>query len=465
MDTDRVLRIIRFIAVLSIIVLFMGCSDNKTGGHASGESVFAVVSTSPADKAAGVATDTAVRATFSEDIDTSTIKTLSFTMSTWGNKVAGSVSGSGPTATFIPVFPLSDGTLYVVTIKAGVKDTSGNALASDYSWSFTTGGGSQGETAGDWIKVAAGWEHTMAIRADGTLWACGYNLYGQLGDGTNIDKNILVQVGTGSDWVAVAAGDHHTLAIQRDGTLWSWGENTYGQLGVGKKGNYNVPVQVTSDNWAAVAAGKDYTVALKKDGTLWAWGRNDYGQLGSGTLTDMREPVQVGSDADWAVAAAGRGFTAAIKTDGSLWGWGDESHGQILRPSISNTPVQRGEDTDWKDVDADGYSSVALKEDGTFWTVGFMFFSAQIGTDADWAAVATGNDQVVGIKNNGTLWAGEFLPVQVGSDNNWVAIAAGGNHTAALKKDGTLWAWGTNTYGQLGDGTLEDRHAPVQIGF
>jgi alpha-tubulin suppressor-like RCC1 family protein len=136
-----------------------------------------------------------------------------------------------------------------------------------------------------------------------------------------------------------------------------------------------------------------------------------------------------------------------------------------LRPSISNTPVQRGEDTDWKDVAADGYSSVALKEDGTFWTVGFMFFSAQIGTDADWAAVATGNDQVVGIKNNGTLWAGEFLPVQVGSDNNWVAIAAGGNHTAALKKDGTLWAWGTNTYGQLGDGTLEDRHAPVQIGF
>jgi hypothetical protein len=462
MGTTRILGIIRFIAVLFIVVLFVGCRDNRTGGHgASGESVFTIVSTSPADGVAGVATDTVVSAIFSENTDPSTIKNSTFTMSVWGNNVAGAVSGSGSTATFIPLFPLSDGTLYVVTIKAGVKDTSGNALASDYTWTFTTEGGIQGEEAGDWIKVAAGWEHTMAIKANGTLWACGYNLYGQLGDGTNTDKNILVQVGSDTGWAIVAAGDHHTLAIKEDGTLWAWGENTYGQLGVGNKSNYNVPVQVTSAQWTAVAAGKDQTVAIKKDGTLWTWGRNNYGQLGNGTLSDQKVPVQVGSDTDWAAVAAGRAFSVGIKADGTLWEWGDESHGQLLRPPIYNIPTQSGEDTDWKTLDADGYNTGALKEDGTLWAWNWMFFTAPLGYETDWVAVAVGNDQIYALKNDGSLFAG----AQVGSDTNWIAIAAGGNHAAALKKNGTLWTWGRNIYGQLGDGTWVDKYAPVQIGF
>ena len=69
------------------------------------------------------------------------------------------------------------------------------------------------------------------MKADGTLWAWGYNGYGQLGDGTTSQQNSPVQVGTG--FASVAAGDCHTLAVKTDGTLWAWGVNAYGQLGDG----------------------------------------------------------------------------------------------------------------------------------------------------------------------------------------------------------------------------------------
>jgi alpha-tubulin suppressor-like RCC1 family protein len=81
--------------------------------------------------------------------------------------------------------------------------------------------------------VAAGQNHTLALKTDGTLWAWGYNFRGQLGDGTNDTKYTPTQVGTGNDWDSVAAGNSHTLALKTDGTLWAWGSNEYGRLGDG----------------------------------------------------------------------------------------------------------------------------------------------------------------------------------------------------------------------------------------
>jgi hypothetical protein len=80
-------------------------------------------------------------------------------------------------------------------------------------------------------QVAAGGSHTVAIKADGTLWAWGRNQAGQLGDGTTEDQSSPVQVGTATNWLAVAAGHHHTVAVRSDGTLWAWGRNQSGQLG------------------------------------------------------------------------------------------------------------------------------------------------------------------------------------------------------------------------------------------
>ena len=63
-------------------------------------------------------------------------------------------------------------------------------------------------------QIAAGGEHTIAIKSDGTLWAWGYNGAGQLGDGTYINKSSPVQIGTDYKWVSIAAGGLHTAAFR-----------------------------------------------------------------------------------------------------------------------------------------------------------------------------------------------------------------------------------------------------------
>ena len=106
-------------------------------------------------------------------------------------------------------------------------------------------------------KVAAGENHSLALKADGSVWAWGYNGHGELGDGTTASKAIPVQVkganGEGylSDIVAISAGNNHALALKSDGSLWSWGYNGYGQLGDGTSGDRTdklTPIQVKGAN-------------------------------------------------------------------------------------------------------------------------------------------------------------------------------------------------------------------------
>jgi alpha-tubulin suppressor-like RCC1 family protein len=94
---------------------------------------------------------------------------------------------------------------------------------------------------GCWKQINVGQEHALAIKTDGTLWAWGWNGYGQLGNGTLTDSDAPIQIGTASDWKQVAAGGAHSSALKNDGTLWSWGGNTLGILGIGTDDNVSVP--------------------------------------------------------------------------------------------------------------------------------------------------------------------------------------------------------------------------------
>ncbi|RAK69491.1 hypothetical protein [Hymenobacter edaphi] len=90
-------------------------------------------------------------------------------------------------------------------------------------------------TATTWLKVSAGGTHTVALKSDGTLWTWGYNGLGQLGDGAaSSGRDTPAQVGTSAGWQSVSAGWNSTLALRTDGTLWAWGDNQYGQLGAPK---------------------------------------------------------------------------------------------------------------------------------------------------------------------------------------------------------------------------------------
>ncbi len=192
------------------------------------------------------------------------------------------------------------------------------------------------------VAVATSWWHTVVLKGDGTVWTCGKNTYGALGDGTTTDRLTPVQVSGLTGVVAVTAGYSHTVALKSNGTVWAWGQNSYGELGDGTTTNRSTPVQVSGlTGVVAVASSATHTVALKSDGRVWAWGQNSYGQLGDGTTTNRSTPVQVSGLANIVSIAAGY-HNLAVCVDGAIRGWGRNDYGQVGDGTTTHryTPVE-----------------------------------------------------------------------------------------------------------------------------
>jgi alpha-tubulin suppressor-like RCC1 family protein len=177
-------------------------------------------------------------------------------------------------------------------------------------------------------QVAAGNTHTMVLLQSGQVYTFGGDPSGQLGNGTAGASTTPVLVSGLSDVVAISTspGSAFSLALKADGTVWAWGENGDGQLGINSTTDRNAPIQIpTLTNIVAIAAGRLHALALESDGTLWAWGDDQYGQLGNDTAkTDQRVPVQVAGLAGLQVAqiVAGSVSSFALAANGELWGWG-----------------------------------------------------------------------------------------------------------------------------------------------
>lgn len=133
-------------------------------------------------------------------------------------------------------------------------------------------------------SINAGFDYASVLKSDGTIWSWGRNLNGQLGDGTNVDQLSPIQQvqGNFSNVNKIFAEYNHTFAIKNDGTLWAWGQNTNNALGDGSSSGVHryVPIQsIVLSEAVSFAAGAHHTLALKNDGTVWSWGNNSSGQL------------------------------------------------------------------------------------------------------------------------------------------------------------------------------------------
>lgn len=323
------------------------------------------------------------------------------------------------------------------------------------------------------IAVDGGGNHSVALGADGTVWAWGENGTGQLGDGTLTARSQPVRVVGLGNVTAVAAGWYHTLALRSDGTVWAWGRGASGQLGNGTTAYSTVPVQVCAEGTGAgctsfltgataIAAGGEHSLAVVTGGAVRAWGSNQWGQLGDGTTTNRLVPVPDSLTSGVRSVAAGYVHSLAAMTDGTARAWGYNFYGALGDATTTNrtTPVRvcavgaTAPCTSYlggvSSVAAGEYHSLAVLSDGGARTWGNNVYGA-LGD-----GTSTNRSAPVKVCASGTT-AGctSFLGSVVAAD-------AGLRFNVTRQADGTARAWGVNA-GQLGDGTEQARFTPVRV--
>ncbi len=147
----------------------------------------------------------------------------------------------------------------------------------------------------DVLGLAAGETHSLVVKRDGTVWSWGQNQSGQRGNSlTNTGRATPAAVSGLEHVIRIAAGRNHSLALKSDGTVWSWGENSDLQLSTGPPYRSAIPIQISGlTNIINMAAGADQTFTVAADGSLFGWGRNGFGQLGSQDIDYQTTPTLV----------------------------------------------------------------------------------------------------------------------------------------------------------------------------
>lgn len=292
------------------------------------------------------------------------------------------------------------------------------------------GGGFQGAPQG----------HTLFLKSNGTVWGCGSNGFGEIGDGTTTSPQITpVQVTGLTGVTAVATGDSHTLFLKSDGLAWSVGWNVFGQLGDGTNTNQISAVQVINlTGVTAVAANANTSLFIKNDGTAWGCGMNFSGQIGDGTSSSQSTPVQVSGLTGITACATSGNHSLFLKNDGTVWACGSNSGGQFGDGTTTSslTPVQVSGITGITAVAAGSSHSVFLKNNGTAWSAGYNGFGTlgdgtttdsytpvQVSGLTGITSVAAGKFHSLFTKTGGTVWAcGQNSNGQIGDGTTTSAL-------------------------------------------
>jgi len=222
--------------------------------------------------------------------------------------------------------------------------------------------------------ISAGFEHSMAICTDGRLWTFGRNNHGQLGDGTTTNRHTPRHIGGAQRFKQISAsGWGFSLAISADGRLWAWGLNTNSRLGDGTTIRRLNPVHIGGDTrFIQVSAGYDHSLAICLDGRLFTWGSNTFGRLGNATdSTNANRPTLIAASLRFIQVAAGRNHSVAIGNDNRLFTWGgQEELGHAPQTGNRNIPIHVGGTMRVEQISAGRYHTISITTSGSTYSFG-----------------------------------------------------------------------------------------------
>jgi alpha-tubulin suppressor-like RCC1 family protein len=351
---------------------------------------------------------TATDGTVSAGVNHSCTVTSAGGVKCWGNNGAGQLGTGNNTASSVPVDVIN---------LAGAVD------------SLTTGD-----------------SYTCALLVSGGVQCWGTNSVGQLGDGTNTNRNQPVFVsGLSSGASAVSAGYGTTCAVTQAGAAKCWGNNANGQLGDGTATSSSVPVQALASGAISITTGVAHTCVVTSNGGAKCWGLNQFGALGTGNTTASSTPVDVVNlPTTIKDIQGGYRHTCAITTTNLIYCWGFNDVGQLGNNTTTNsvTPVL-----------VSGITSVAqmaLSE-------GHACAVTTAGKAMCWGFNPSGaiGDNTIVSKKVATQVSGLTTGVE--------SVGAGYRHSCASMTNGSLKCWGLGASGQLGNGAGSDTKVPVNV--
>lgn len=300
----------------------------------------------------------------------------------------------------------------------------------------------------DALQVAAGRGHACARRPSGQVACWGQNSSGQLGDGSKTLRTAPVTVQGLSDAALIAAGDEHTCAARKSGGVVCWGKGATGQLGQGKKEDASRPVVVAGSSGpiGALSLGTGHSCAVTASRSVLCWGANFFGQIGSGHTSgfpEMLQPQKVIKIDDAVELAIGGDHGCARRSTGAVACWGKGDVGQLGANVTSNWSTR---------VPVTGLTSA------TALTAGPAYSCA-----ATSSAVMCWGDDRDGQLGDGSKGGSSKVPVAGQRIGDVARLAAGSDHVCAVRAGGRVVCWGSNTRGQLGDGTTAQALAPLAV--